>query len=586
MARKWILPPDRTEPALRLATALRISEVTALLLANRGLTEPAEAQRFLQPSLHELEDPCHHEVVTAAAGFLLDAVRAGRRIAVFGDYDADGICAASLLTRCFRYLGAEVDLYIPHRVDEGYGLSCEALTELAEGGAEVVITVDCGITAIEQIACARELGLEVVITDHHQPGDELPPATHVLNPKLPGQRFGYEYLAGVGVAFKLVWALGQGLSESHRVSEEFRDLLMESLSLVALGTIADVVPLLDENRVLAHYGLRALSSPASPGLRALIATCRLPADRVTARDVGFRLAPRLNAAGRMGDARAAVEMLTTDDESLAENLAQHLEQQNRMRINAQKAALKAAEAMLQADASLHERNCIVLSSTEWHQGVVGLVASRLAERYWRPAIVFTIDGETARGSARGVPGCSLVTMIRECADMLERCGGHHGAAGLTLPTQNLPAFAKRINEVAAVHLGAEAPVPEIELDGPVQLQHLSPALVGEIGMLGPFGSGNPQPAFLASGLRLVGNARTVGAGGNHLAFMVRQDRTTLRVIAMGKADWLPELRTRKGEPFSLAFEPGIDHYRGSSSIELRAQDLQWDDDPQVERRAG
>jgi len=586
MATKWILPPDRSAEARRLATALHVADVTAMLLLNRGLEEPAAAQRFLQPTLHELHDPCRHGEVTAAADFLLNAVRSGRRIAVFGDYDADGICAAALLMRCLGHLGADVDVYIPHRVEEGYGLSCEALKQLSEGGAQVVVTVDCGVTAVEEVAYARRLGLDMVVTDHHEPGEELPPAAHVLNTKLPGQQFGYRYLAGVGVAFKLVWAIGQQMSESHRVGEAFRDLMMESLSLVALGTVADVVPLLDENRVLTHYGLRALSAPASPGLKALIAAGRLRGDRVTAHDVGFRLAPRLNAAGRMGDARAAVEMLTTDDERHAADLAQHLEAQNRLRISAQNSALKQAHAMLEGGEAPLEGQCIVLASPDWHQGVVGLVASRLAERFWRPAFVFAVDGETACGSARGVPGCSLLSMVRQCADLLDRYGGHKGAAGMTLPAQNLPAFRERINQAAVGHLGTGPPLPELRLDAQVQLETLTPAFVQEIALLKPFGRGNPEPVFAASGLRLVGNGQTVGANGNHLAFMVRQDRTTLRVIAMGKADWLPALRERKGEPFSLAFEPGLNHYRRRTTVELRARDFQWDDALQVERRSG
>ncbi|NLW49870.1 MAG: single-stranded-DNA-specific exonuclease RecJ [Candidatus Brocadiaceae bacterium] len=585
MTKRWTLPPDRTSAARSLATSLGVAEPTALLLANRGLTEPEDARRFLQPSLHELEDPCRHEAVTAAAAFLHEAVLARRRIAVFGDFDADGICAAALLMRCLRQAGADVELYIPHRIDEGYGLSCEALEQLAAGGVQVVVTVDCGVTALEPAACARALGLDLVVTDHHEPGEELPAAAHILNPKLPGQEFGYRYLAGVGVAFKLVWALGQQMSVGHRVSDEFRELMMESLSLVALGTVADVVPLLEENRVLAHFGLRALAAPSTPGLRALVAAGRLRGERVTAEDVGFRLAPRLNAAGRMGDARAAVEMLMTDDEQHAAEMVAHLEAQNRLRIATQRAAVRQAHDMLEADPALSEASCIVLASPEWHQGIVGLVASRLAEHYWRPAFVFAVDGEVACGSARGVPGCSMFAIVSRCADLLTRYGGHAGAAGMTLPTRNLPAFTERVNEAARAHMGAAPPPPELPVDGWIALQTLTPALVHEMGLLGPFGAGNPQPLFAASGLRLVGNGRTVGSNGNHLAFMVRQDRTTLRAIAMGRAEWLPELRARKGEPFSLAFQPGLDYYQRTAAVELRVQDFQWDDDPQVERRA-
>jgi len=574
------MPAAEAADVARLANALRIAEVTARLLVNRGLTDPAKAQEFLQPSLHELTDPCDHPVVTAAARFLLDAAARGQRIAIFGDYDADGICAAALLMRCFRYLGTEVQLYIPHRVEEGYGLSCEALQELADGGAQVVVTVDCGINAHREVAYARERGVAMVVTDHHEPGDAAPPAEHVLDPKLPDcAGFGYRYLAGVGVAFKLVWAIGQELSEAHRVSDEFKDLLMEALSLVAVGTIADVVPLVDENRVLAVYGLRTLAAPARPGLRALSAACRLPAGRVTARNVAFRLAPRLNAAGRMGDARAAVEMLTTSDERHAADLAEHLEQQNRLRIRVQQAALQEAEDRLAAEPALAEGNCIVLADPNWHQGVVGLVASRLAERFWRPTFIFTLAGGLASGSARSVPGFPLLAVIKECADLLERFGGHEGAAGLTMRAENLPSFTERANEVLAHFYGHEPPEPEQRLDGEVRLCTLNVDLVRELDLLEPFGKGNPEPVFCATDLRLVGNPRLVGSTGSHLTFMVRQEDTTLRVIAMGKADWLDQLRERRADRFALAFAPTINTYRGQTSVELRAEDIRWDGGP-------
>ncbi len=583
MPKKWILPPDRPDEVRQLADALRIAELTARLLVDRGLTEPDAAQRFLQPSLHELVDPCDDEAMTEAARFLLDAVRSGRHVTVFGDYDADGICAAALLMRCFDFLDAPVDLYIPHRVDEGYGLSREALKELADAGTEVVVTVDCGVSSVDEVAYARELGMDMVITDHHEPGPELPDAVAVLNPKLPGRTFGFGMLAGVGVAFKLVWAIGQELSPGHRVSQQFKDFLMEALSLVAVGSVADVVPLVDENRVLVSYGLRALSAAPTPGMKALMTAGRVRGSRVTSEDIGFRIAPRLNAAGRMGDARSAVELATTADPARAADLAEHIEQENRLRISTQRAVLKEAEKRLAEDESLLG-NSIVLADAGWHQGVVGLAASRLADRHWRPTFILSIEGDRACGSGRSVPGFPLLSVLTECADLLERFGGHEAAAGLTLPVENLPAFAERFDSLAAQFLGREQPVPELQLDGEVLLAELNPALVKEMDLLQPFGKGNPEPAFAASGLRLVGNPRLMGSTQAHLSFMVRQDRTTLRVIGMRKADWIEELLARKGEEFALAFTPGLDTYRGTMAVELRAHDLQWHDARLTETR--
>ncbi len=584
MAKKWIFPPERTDDVRRLTDALRVSITTARLLVNRGITDPMAAQRFLQPNLHDLVDPEGHAGLREAARFILDAVSQHKRITVYGDYDADGICAAALLQLCLDYLDAEADLYIPHRVDEGYGLSCEAIDEIADSGAQVVITVDCGITAVDEVARARQHGMEIVVTDHHPPKNELPDTPHLLDPKLSACGFGYEFLAGVGVAFKLMWALGQEVSPGRRVSEEFRELLVEALSLVALGTVADVVPLLDENRTLVYYGLRTLSTTGRPGLKALMASARVTPEYVDARDIGYRLAPRLNAAGRMGHAGAAVELLVTSDAEHAAELAEHLDSENRRRRSEQNATCREAEAALLESDQLEEPGCIVLSSPEWHQGILGLVASRLCEEFWRPAFIFAESGGVLRGSARSVPGFALHLALQQCHDLLERFGGHAGAAGLTLPRENLEVFAEQINEMAHDALGKERPTPELSLDGQVRLGELSLDLLHELNTLGPFGQGNEKPMVAASGLKLAGNPRIVGSGGDHLTFMVRQDDTTLRTIAMGKADWAPEMRERKGEAFSLAFEPIINRYRGRVSVELRVEDMQWDEERCVETR--
>ncbi|MFO7957501.1 MAG: single-stranded-DNA-specific exonuclease RecJ [Candidatus Brocadiia bacterium] len=583
MEAKWNLPPDRSAEVERLAAELHVSQLTAQILVNRGVTRPEAARRFLQPELHALVDPCEDPLAVEAADFLLQAARSGKRITIFGDYDADGICAAAVLMRTFRFLGTDAEIYIPHRVEEGYGLNHDALAELARTGTEVVVTVDCGISAAREVEFARESGMEVVVTDHHEPRDATPDALHVVNPKLPDCSVGYEYLAGVGVAFKLVWAIGQRLSGGERVSEEFRDLLMEALALVAIGTVADVVPLRDENRVLVSYGLKTIGATGRPGLDALLAVSRLNPDYLTARDIAFRLAPLLNAAGRMGHPAAAVELLTTRKADTAEKLARELDQTNRLRRKVQHETCTHAEQMAEADETLAERSCIVLSHPEWHQGVVGLVASRLAERYNRPTFVFARDEEYARGSARSIPGFPLYTAVCECADLLEEYGGHQGAAGLTLRTDNLPAFVERINGVAAELMAGGEAVPEMTLDGEIDLRRLNHNLVREISRLEPFGEGNPQPVFAASGLKVVGNPRVVGSTSRHLAFMVRQNDTTLRAFAMGKADWARPLRERKGEPLSLAFEPSINTYRGRNNLELRVRDMQWDAERVVDR---
>ncbi len=576
MTKRWTLPPENADRVRRLSRAIRVSELTARALVNRNIQDEAEAQSFLQPSLHDLRDPADDPTITEAADFLLDAVRSGRKITIFGDYDADGLCAAAVLLRALRFLQARADLYIPHRIEEGYGLNVDAIRELAGRGTELIVTVDCGVSAAPEVELARSLGMDVLVTDHHEPRDGLPEVTHLLNPKLDRCGFGYEYLAGVGVAFKLVWALGQRISESRRVSDEFKDLLVEALALVAIGTVADVVPLLDENRVMVSYGLKTIAAADSPGLRALLEVARVRHDPPTARDIGWRVAPLLNAAGRMGHPDQAAELLTTRDPARARELAAHLKEQNRLRRSVQRSTCQEAEQIVSGNPYLREQNCIVLTNPEWHQGVLGLVASRLAEKFWRPAFVFTIEGELARGSARSIEGFPLYSAVTQCGHLLEEYGGHQGAAGVTLPVNNLEAFRETINRVAEQLQGREPDLPGLRLDAEARLAALNLDLVREFERLQPFGEGNPRPLFYASDLRVAGRPRIVGRDGRHLAFMVRQEDTTLRVIAMGKADWLEPLRNRREEPFRLAFRPGINTYRGNTSVELRGEDLQWD----------
>ena len=585
MNKKWILPPADTERIERLARAMRISRITARMLVNRDLAESQSARRFLEPSLHELKDPSGHPYLTEAASFLCDAIRAGRRITIFGDYDADGICAAAMLVNCLRSLEANVDFHIPQRLDEGYGLNCDAIGELKRRGTEVIVTVDCGICAHSEAAHAASLGMTLLVTDHHEPRGERPPASFVLNPHLPDCDFSYKYLAGVGVAFKLAWALGQAMAGGPSVSDKYKESLMEALPLVAIGTIADMVPLADENRVLAHFGLKMLPHSTNPGVLALIESARVSETTLTARHVAFQLAPRLNAAGRMGDAGAAVEMLTTDDPRHAADLAAHHDEQNRRRQSIQRSISEEAQQRVKSGTDLDQFGCIVLSSSHWHLGVLGLVASRLAQTFWRPAFVLREESGFARGSARSIPGFPLFDAMTRCEDLLERYGGHEAAAGLTIRVENLNPLAERMSEIAQELFGMHPPVPHLDLEGDLRLSDLSPPLMAEIGLLAPFGVGNPDPLFAAKGLSLAGNPQLCGRNRAHLRFLARQDDTTLDVIAFGKADWLKELTSRRDEPFALAFKPAIDTFSGYPAVKLHAEDIQWESEALIERRS-
>jgi single-stranded-DNA-specific exonuclease len=585
MIRKWIIPSVDEALVAHLMSDLRVSRVTALMLANRGFSDAGAARLFMSPSLHQLSDPLDDASMRSAAQFLAEAVRRGRKITVFGDYDADGICATALLLRCLRGAGARVDYYIPHRLLHGYGLNCEAMDELKGRGTEVVLTVDCGISACVEAAHAAELGLELIVTDHHEPRGDKPTACFLLNPRLPGCNFGCEHLAGVGVAFKLAWAVGQVLSGNRNVAPAYRELLVESLPLVAVGTIADVVPLTGENRVLAHFGLRMLPQSRNAGLRALLQVAG-SADKstLTPYHVAFQIAPRLNAVGRMGDASDAVEMLVTDDAARALDLAEHHQKQNRLRQDMQRIVTDQAFALAERCVDPDRFGCIVLSSADWHPGVLGLAASRLAEHFWRPAFVFCEADGLARGSGRSIPGFPLFDAIRRCEHLVEDYGGHASAAGLSVTVDKLSDFTEAIDAVARQIIGDTPPLPELEVEGEITLDEVSRGAIEEINMLAPFGMGNPEPIFFARGVKLVGNPQIVGVRREHVAFLVRQGDCALRAIAFGKADWLNTLNSRRGQPFSLAFQPILDRYNGSESVQLRAEDFQWQDGEIIERR--
>lgn len=587
MRKKWILPEHDPEIVDSLFRTLRISPVTARMLANRGLQDAQSARRFLEPSLHQLIDPANLELISSAAAFLLEAADSNRHITVYGDYDADGICAAALMTRALRALGGEVDYYVPRRFDEGYGLSKDAVKELDQRGTDVIVTVDCGISASGAVKLARQRGMEVILTDHHEPGSELPKTRYILNPHLPDCQFGYERLAGVGVAFKLAWAAGQQRNGGRKVDESFKELMVDLLPLVAIGTIADMVELNDENRVMTQFGLRVMPSTTIPGLKALLKVAGAEnKSNLRSYHVGFQLAPRLNAAGRMADASAAIELFTTDDPDRARELVDGLEKENRRRQNIQRATIDEAVEHVEQTLDLDSANSIVVYNPEWHPGVVGLVAARLADDYWRPAFVFSGKNGLARGSARGIPGLNLFEAISQCEELLETFGGHEGAAGLSLSMDRFEDFQRRIDRVVQEELGEEPPGPRLKLEGEVELEELSKPVVRELRLLSPYGMANPEPLFCTHGVRLAGNPQIVGSRQNHLSFMVRQGKRTLKVIAFGKSDWLPQLKSHADEPFSIAFQPQINTWRNRSKVELRAEDIQFQGEQLIETGEG
>jgi single-stranded-DNA-specific exonuclease len=576
---RWHLPPAPRPEAESLAAALDLHPLAALLLARRGVTDPEAARRFLRPEVTHLHEPDLLPGMEAAATRLAAAVKGRERIAVYGDYDVDGICGTALLVSLFRSAGADVIPYLPDRRKEGYGFSAAAVRKLAADGVKVICTVDHGSSAVAEITLARDLGIDVVVTDHHIPADgAFPPAIALVNPKMEipgGVPYPFPSLCGTGVAFKLGWAVARKLSGGRKVTPDLRTRLTEAMALVALATVADVVPLVDENRVLVVYGLALLPKSPSPGIRALLESARCADRTPDVEDVGFRLAPRLNAAGRLGDPGRALELLITEDGARARELAAELEGENKSRKEIEQRIVAEARARVPLDAAGRPPAGIVLAGDGWHVGVVGIVAARIAEEFHRPAVVVAMDGPRGRGSARTVNGFHLQRALAACGDHLVTHGGHAAAAGLEIVRERVEEFA------AAFARHAEANLPEgdrlavLELDALVDPSELDGNLVGALARLAPHGNGNPAPLLGAGDLRIVGRPRTMGKSGDHVAFHVRGRggaSETRRAVWFGGAALLDAVLSEGDGRFCLAYRPSINRFRGSEEIEMMVED--------------
>jgi len=548
-------PPD---PGLvgELSSALSIPRALAALLVLRGHRSEDDARAFLRPHLTGLSDPMTWADMPEAVAAVQGAVRRGEPILIHGDYDVDGQCAAALLTRVLREAGAAAHAFVPHRVRDGYDFGPAGLARARELGAKLIITCDCGITAVETVRAARALGIEVIVSDHHLPGDALPQATAVLDPRRPDCASPDKDLCGTGVAFKLAQALAPALGLPDTLPWHFLDY-------VALATVADVVPLVGENRILVRHGLKLLATSRWPGLAALVETAGLAGKPLRAGHVGFILAPRLNAAGRIGDAGDGLRLLLTDDKEEAARLARELETLNARRQEMDQQILAAAEAAFAAQGSEDDR-AIVLASDEWHPGVIGIVASRLVERYGRPTFLIAWEGDTGRGSGRSIPGFDLHGALHRVGGTLEKFGGHSMAAGLTVQRARFEEFRVAFLEVAAQLLRPEDLVPAQRIDLEVPLGNLSEDLERLMRHLEPCGMGNPAPVFGVRGARAVG-ARRVGT--NHLRFVLDDGSGALPAIGFQWADQVPDAWLE--HPLDVAFRLEHDDWQGRSTLQAR-----------------
>jgi len=565
---QWNIARPDPQALLRLEREGGFSPLLARALASRGLISLPDARLFLDARLADhLGDPFSMKDMEPAAERVAEAVRRGEPLAIFGDYDVDGITATVLLIRLFRWLKLEPAYYIPHRIDEGYGMSCDAVGQLAAKGVTLLITVDNGISSCEEIEFARSLGLDCVVTDHHQPGAELPRACAVVDPSRADCAYGFCHLSGVGVAFKLAHAVLRRLAVEERAAKEF---LKSLLDIVALGTVADIVPLVGENRALVRAGLARLDRTDNPGLAALLALANRNGQPLQAESITYFLAPRLNAAGRTEHASLAVELLTTNERRRAAELARQLDELNTRRRVVEQGIFEEALRLVAEQCRMETDPVYIVVGQRWHLGVVGIVASKLSDRFHRPVIILSETDGLVRGSARSIAGLDIHTVLGRCADILTTFGGHREAAGLTLPADRLPALRERLNAAADELFQDEDACDELPVDGVCRPDDLSVDAVDDLLGLEPCGYGNPKAVFALLAADVTREPRLVGH--NHLKLSVAAGASDFDVIGFGMGAALPELRAIQG-PIDLAFQPVLSQWSGSMQVELQLQDF-------------
>jgi len=580
--RPWRLRPVDASRRDALERGARLHRVLATLLAQRGHDDPDAIDAFLTCRPDGLHEPRLMPGMDAACARLARAIADGESILVHGDYDVDGVCGTALLVRLLRLVGARVAWHIPNRLVDGYSFGDHSVERARREEASICISVDNGTSAFETIAALEDIGVETIVTDHHEPPlphpefGALPPACAIVNPKLGEPAYPWPELCGTAVAFKLAWGLLQHLDGGDRVRPEYKAFLESQMALVALATVCDVVPLVDENRLLVHWGLKALRHKPTSGLAALCASAKLDGRTPTAEEVAFQIGPRINASGRLGAADRAVELLLTDRGDEARRLAAELEQLNGQRraIEREVAALALEQAERFADPTEHP--VLVVAGDGWHQGVVGIVASRLVERYGRPALVVGFSEEdgvvTGRGSGRSVEGFDLLGAMHAAKDLFARYGGHEQAAGCEIDPQNLDAAREAICAAARATLGTrDLELGPLEIDLEVPLPDMDATLMRQLDRLEPFGAANRKPVLLSHDVRLAEEPRRLGADGAHLSFCVRRGDHVLRAMAFGKGERASELVP--GTPIHLVYSPRWNTFRGNTTLELEAIDF-------------
>ena len=566
--REWRLR-DSGDPenVAQLSAELGIDPVLASLLVTRGVHTFEEARSFFRPSLSALHDPFLMKDMDLAVARLEKAVASQEKILVYGDYDVDGTTAVALVYSFIRRLTSSVDFYIPDRYDEGYGVSQKGIDWASDNGFTLIITLDCGIKAIDKVKYAADKGIDLIICDHHLPEEEIPAAAAVLDPKREDCTYPFDDLSGCGVGFKLV----QAYSQKNGLSFES---LLPLLDLLVVSIASDLVTVVGENRVLAHFGLKRLNEEPRIGLQAMINLANLEQGHVTIDDIVFKIGPRINAAGRMESGRLAVELLTAETEEAAVTIGSQINDNNNERKSIDREITKAALDMVQDGTCCSSENAVIVYGPDWNKGVVGIVASRLVEAYYKPAFVLTKSNGFVTGSARSVRGFDLYEAISSCADLLENYGGHIYAAGLTLREENLPEFVRRIDKYVGEHISDEMATPIVDVDSEINFSQITPKFFRILKQFQPFGPGNSAPVFLTKNVYDDGNGRKVGPGGQHLKLELIQESQPyhqISAIAFNMASLFEHIRN--GNPIDICYSVVENYYRGNSTIQLRIKDM-------------
>ncbi len=560
LKKKWLLKEFDKSRVLEISRTFGISPLTSIVLYNRGVREDEQIKKFLSKDLGTMYDPFLMRDMDKAVKRINAAKEAGERITIYGDYDVDGITAIAILYKYLSGLGIDVDYYVPDRMQEGYGVNRDALDKIKTRGSSLIITVDTGITAVEECEYATEIGLDVIVTDHHECKERIPDVYAAIDPKRKDCKYPFKSLAGVGVVFKLIQALDKN-SSLFELMEDYADLM-------CLGTVADISPLVDENRVIVTEGLKRFKRTKNVGLKALI-DVSTNGKAITTSTIGYIIAPRINASGRLGCASRSVELFLTDDEENAMKLANSLCEENSLRQQTEQKMFKEALEYIEEHPEVKEDKIIVIPHENWHHGIVGIVSSKITEKFYKPSILFAIDGDEAKGSGRSVSGFNLFGALERCSDLLEKFGGHELAAGLTIKSSNIEEFRKKINEYSKDKISESMLVPTVMLDAAIKVPYITIDTVHDINRLQPFGVDNPTPAFAVRNIKI--HKISVMSEGKHLRMTLLKEGKYLDAVGFGMGEYYHHLE--EGDFIDVAFALDINDYKGFQNVQLILKDI-------------